>query len=282
MYTENLKTLPECVEIPVNESGLTLKLNLIRRGSFLMGSRGYFMTEEPVHKVTIPFDFYLGVFPVTQCQYSVWARLNDVKTDWFLSEGQNHPAYSVDWFSVNQFCQWLGKCWQEFTESQGDGIDQLCKSMQVSLPSEAQWEYACSAWLQAEGEHTEDRVCTEYHSGDSQVALSLAGWYGLNSSGKTHDVGLKQPNRHGLFDMHGNVSELCRDDWRSDSYCYQPNVSVNPVSQNKQQLTRGPAHVIRGGSCLSSASDCRAASRRLLPPVTRPGMHGFRVGLFPA
>ena len=72
MCTKNSTNLPESIEIPLNESGLTLGLNLIRRVSFYMGARGYFMNEEPVHKVIVPFDFYLGVFPVTQRQYSVW------------------------------------------------------------------------------------------------------------------------------------------------------------------------------------------------------------------
>ena len=275
----NSISLPDSVSIPLHEGGPSLRLNLIRRGSFLMGARGYFSVEEPVHEVSIPFDFYLGIYPVTQRQYSIWARLNDIKVDWFHTVGDFHPAYSVDWFSANQFCQWLDARWRKTNEEQNNA--QIQDGLHVNLPTEAQWEYACSAWIWNEGECIDSRIYTDYHAGDAATALSQAGWYGLSSDGKTHDVGQKLPNRHGLYDMHGNVGELCRDDWGADSYRYSPDGAANPVWKNKVKNSSGPAHVLRGGSCLASATDCRAASRRLLQPRSRPGFNGFRVGLFP-
>jgi formylglycine-generating enzyme required for sulfatase activity len=107
--------------------------------------------------------------------------------------------------------------------------------MQMTLPTEAQWEYAARA----------DEV-GPYSGG----TLDQVGWYDENSGG-THAVGGKKPNGWGLHDMHGNVYEWCTD-W----YGEQLANSTDPAG-----AASGTGRVIRGGSWDSVASSCRVANR---------------------
>nr|MBO6295325.1 SUMF1/EgtB/PvdO family nonheme iron enzyme [Schwartzia sp. (in: firmicutes)] len=83
------------------------------------------------------------------------------------------------------------------------------------------------------------------------------GWYGGNNGGKTHPVGLKCPNGWGLFDMHGNVWERCRD-WYGT---YPTNEATDPVDSSS-----GSDRVNRGGSWSNNASYCRSADRGYFDP----------------
>jgi formylglycine-generating enzyme required for sulfatase activity len=93
----------------------------------------------------------------------------------------------------------------------------------------------------------------EYNTGDTEEDLAKAGWYAANSGGKTHPVGLKEPNAWGLHDMHGNVWEWCQGE--------------DP----------GGIHVLRGGSWVDSARWCRSAYRFWWWPDDRDRIFGFRV-----
>jgi formylglycine-generating enzyme required for sulfatase activity len=100
----------------------------------------------------------------------------------------------------------------------------------LSLPSEAQWEYACRAG-----------ATTRYYTGDTENDLDRAGWYDQNSGGTLHPVGAKEPNAFGLYDMHGNVFEWCGDWYESDYYAQSP--KENPAGPES-----GSYRVLRGGS----------------------------------
>ena len=127
----------------------------------------------------------------------------------------------------------------------------------MSLPTEAQWEYACRAGT------------TGAYAGD----LDEMGWYWDNSGDEIHPVGQKKPNAWGLYDMHGNVWEWCKD-WYSNSYV--SNDKNNPVGHSS-----GSFRVFRGGSWFNYASYCRVASRGYHSPGNRYYNLGFRVVLLP-
>ena len=105
--------------------------------------------------------------------------------------------------------------------------------LNVGLPSEAQWEYACRAGTD-----------TEYATGDGEAALHDAGWYTGNSNDETHDVGLTLANRFGLYDMHGNVWEWCADAFDEHAYKKRVNDVCDPFIDGDNDANR----VIRGGS----------------------------------
>ena len=252
-----------------------------------MGARGYDANEEPVHEVEITQDFYLGVYPVTQAQFRAWTASENIDhTNDFEGRDQN-PAENMDWHEARQYCQWL---------MQLDSASSLPRSYQARLPTEAEWEYACSAWQDTAG----GRIYTQYHTGDGATALKEAGWYGyyINSGNvseeSTRPVGQLTPNRYGLHDMHGNVWEWCLDARHDDEFRYGAGCMDDPFRADNSGGLIHPGmlpldadelektnRVQRGGPWGGRATHCRAAFRGSFHSVNRNWNLGFRVGLFP-
>jgi formylglycine-generating enzyme required for sulfatase activity len=140
------------------------------------------------------------------------------------------------------FCQKL---------SQATGVE-------IRLPREAEWEYACRAGTK-----------TRFSFGDdpNYTQLGEYGWYSANSNGQTHPVGKKKGNPWGLYDMHGNVWEWCAD-WYDEKYYGKSAVSDPPGA------TAGSARVVRGGSWVSSPRSLRAADRSGDVPSFADGLLG--------
>jgi len=144
----------------------------------------------------------------------------------------------VSWEECRSFCEKL-------SEKLG---------LTVSLPTEAQWEYACRAGT------------TGAHAGD----LGEMGWFQVYSGEETHHpVGQKKPNAWGLYDMHGNVWEWCQDWYDEDYYTESP--TSDPTGPNS-----GSIRVYRGGGWFSYAQDCRSAIRYSYSPDDRNSNLGFR------
>jgi len=128
-----------------------------------------------------------------------------------------------------------------------------------SLPTEAQWEYACRAG-------STSRFCF----GDDESGLGEYAWYVGHSDSKTHPVGEKKPNAWGLYDMHGNVWEWCQDWW--DEGDYAKSSSDDPTGP-----ATGSRHVLRGGGCRNLPGECRLADHSFSEPGNRYHNHGLRV-----
>jgi len=131
------------------------------------------------------------------------------------------------------------------------------------LPTEAQWEYACRAG-----------TATRFSFGDDESALADYGWFGGNVGGEqyAHGVGQKRANPWGLYDMHGNVGEWCRD-W------YEATLSGG---NDPERSVGGSSRVLRGGGWVGPARHCRSAIRGKRPPANRDPYLGFRVALNPS
>jgi formylglycine-generating enzyme required for sulfatase activity len=236
----------------------------IPAGRFLMGSRGFYHDEEPIHQVIIPRDFYLGTFVVTQAQYrAVATRCAALKKNPDPShfKGDRHPVECVSWLDASAFCDWLTA-----SKSLPSGL------AQARLPAEAEWEYACRAGSR-----------TEYYSGDGEATLSEVAWFENNSESRTHAVD-ELPEKHplGLHGLHGNVWEWCADVYDSQAYRQRADgweacawSETDAGIKKSSEITR----VLRGGSCFNSAGDCRSAYRSGFGPVGRFGLNGFRVCL---
>lgn len=237
-------------------NGCKLELVRIPAGTFLMGGlwteRGY-AGDEPQHAVTISKAFYMGKYEVTWKQY--WHVAQTMNR--FRDEGM--PVDSVSWNDAQEFCRKL-------SERTGK---------RVRLPTEAEWEYACRAGTK-----------TRFYTGDRDADVERAGWCGAKSRGgenpaqPTHIVGQKEPNRWGLYDMHGNVWEWCQD-WYGP---YPAGPVVDP-----QGPASGDSRVLRGGAWHNNWNDsldmCRSAARSKAPPDKRGdpshslfhSYNGFRV-----
>lgn len=114
--------------------------------------------------------------------------------------------------------------------------------MRVTLPTEAQREYACRAGTK-----------TRYYSGDKEDDLRKIAWYRENSGDAPHEVGKKEPNAFGLYDMLGNVCEPCVDVLLSR---YDAIKDTDPKGHED-----GVSGMMRGGCWQYGAKSCRAAAR---------------------
>ncbi|MCY2931807.1 MAG: formylglycine-generating enzyme family protein [Planctomycetota bacterium] len=223
--------------------GVTMKLAVIRAGTFTMGSpedEADRRTDEgPPHAVTISKPFCMGMYEVTQEQYEAVTGRNPS-----TFKGKQNPVENVSWDDAVEFCKKL---------SQKTGKT-------VRLPTEAQWEYACRAGSK-----------TAFSYGDDADYRNLGdyAWNAGNSGGSPHPVGGKKPNAWGLYDMHGNVWEWCAD-WYAESY-------VNPGALDPQGPGAGTGRVLRGGGWIYHAPRCRSAHRDWGAPDLRDSSDGFRV-----
>ena len=221
----------ESVYLDLGE-GVTMKLNRIPAGNFVMGSpqteqgRG---KDEVQHLATISKPYYLGVYEVTQLQYMAVTGANPSSF-----AGLNNPVESVSWNDAAGFCDKLS----------------AITGRNARLPTEAEWEYACRAG-----------TATAYGTGDS-LGPDQAN-YDRSGRGRTMPVGSFPANALGLFDMHGNVWEWCAD-W----YGTYPEEAVKDPKGPESGLSR----VLRGGSWRSGADGCRSAKRLRGDPGDRYGV----------
>ena len=137
-----------------------------------------------------------------------------------------HPVERVPWNLVQTFIQRLNRI-EGLTDCKGTPSD---PSGCYRLPTEAEWEYAARGGTQ-----------TAYSFGDDLSNVTDHAWCWKNSGGKTHPVGLKQPNAYGLYDMHGNVAE-----WVQDDYALRLPGGDDPLHKNP--WWRKGRRVSRGGS----------------------------------
>ncbi|MBR5530959.1 MAG: formylglycine-generating enzyme family protein [Bacteroidaceae bacterium] len=158
-------------------------------------------------------------------------------------KGDNLPVENVNWYECQEFIRKLN----ELT------------GKQFRLPTEAEWEYAARGGKRSYGAK---------YAGDNDI--DNVAWYWDNSNKTTHPVGRKRANELGLYDMSGNVFEWCQD-WKGD---------YSTVSQtNPQGPATGTRRVLRGGSWLNVARDCRLSYRYDIGPDRRCSNFGLRLAL---
>ena len=235
-----LATKPALGEAWVVE-GVGVKMVPIAAGSFAMGSTNGDYDEKPVTRVKLTKPYWLGATEVTQGQWEAIMGSNPS-----TSKGGDLPVERVSYEDAMEFCRKL-------TERERAG-DRLPAGYEYTLPTEAQWEYACRAGT----------------TGDYAGNLDAMGWYGGNSGRTTHAVGGKQANAWGLYDMHGNVWEWCLDGY----FLYAGGSVTDP-----RGASSGPTRVVRGGTWGHGAVDCRSANRYSFSPGNGYDDVGFRLAL---
>jgi formylglycine-generating enzyme required for sulfatase activity len=263
---------------------LGMKLSLIPPGEFEMGSPGSEAdrsTDEHLHRVRISRPYYLGVYEVTQEEWesvmgsnpSWFSRSGDGKNDVSGLDTSRFPVESISWEEASEFCRKLSAREGEL----------------YRLPTEAEWEYACRGGVKS-----------AYYFGDDRSQLQTYAWFANNSGRSTldsdklwetyrttpqkyleallanqchpHLVGAKKPNPFGLYDMHGNVWEWCRDYYAKDYYQSAPSTDPENTTPDKDSY-----RVCRGGSWFSNARDSRSAYRSWSTATNRGSNIGFRV-----
>jgi formylglycine-generating enzyme required for sulfatase activity len=237
--------------------GVSLNMIWINSGSFTMGSPENELgrqASEVQHRVTLTKGYWLGKYEVTQAQYKAVTG-----SDPSSFKGADLPVEQVSWDDAMAFCKKL----TEIEKAAG----RLSKRYEYTLPTEAQWEYACRA-----GTTTALNNGRDLSDPMQSPEMNPVGWYRPNSNTQTHPVGEKNPNAWGLYDMHGNVHEWCLD-WSGD----YPTSSVT----DPEGPATGSSRVIRGGNWGLAARFCRSAARGGGEPGNSNRSIGFRVAIVP-
>ncbi|SEA76955.1 Formylglycine-generating enzyme, required for sulfatase activity, contains SUMF1/FGE domain [Thiothrix caldifontis] len=228
--------------------GVRQDFRWIEPGTFLMGSpedEAERRSNEIQHEVTLSKGFWLANTAVTQ---SLWETV--MGNNFSRFKDKNHPVDNVSWNDAQAFISKMNSMKEE---------------LQLSLPTEAQWEYACRAGTstpfylgeQINSERANFNGTTPYNNGRESEFRQ-----------QTVEVGTLHPNDWGLYEMHGNVQEWCQN-WFSN-YPVQPSL-IDPIGPET-----GEHRVLRGGSWFSNGSGCRAAYRDYGSPTYRSGGYGFR------
>lgn len=278
--------------------GVTMKLVRIPAGEFVMGSREGEADERPPTQVSIGPDFWMGACEVTNEQYGRFDPAHDsgIFAKRFRGPdgpglslaGTRRPAVRVSWHRAMAFCRWLGRR----------------AGMPVTLPTEAQWEYACRAGS-AEPLYyggVEADFSPYANVADKALGVPPGPTGGLKSNITAHfgkgvflsavfggnipcesrfddgtagtaDVGSYRPNPWGLHDMHGNAAEWTRTTYRPYPY---------HETDGRTEISAAGRKVIRGGSWVDRPQRCRSAFRLSYPAWQRVHNVGFRVVCRPA
>jgi formylglycine-generating enzyme required for sulfatase activity len=232
---------PDTPEEIITKSGI--QMVYLPGGEFTMGSARGDPDEAPPHRVKLT-SFLMDKFEVTHAMF-VQAQLPD-PSHW--QDQTNKPVERVRWRDAKQYCnersllEGLPPCYNERTAAWECNYDALG----YRLPTEAEWEYAARAGT--------DR---DYDFGPV-THLKQYSWFEENSGMRTHPVGQKKPNRWGLYDLYGNVSEWCEDIYAADYYAHSPAVDPAGPPNPGKDVKR----VLRGGSWKASADMCRVDFRQ--------------------
>jgi len=270
---------------PTSSTGI--EMVTITGGTFIMGSPSteYDRSDdETQHSVTLS-SFYMSKYQVTQEQYQAVMGTNPSKfTSAVAGESSTPgklPVEVVSWYDALVFCNKLsikeglnpvyiisgstdpavwGSVPTVWTSTWNAVVMDKSKNG-YRLPTEAEWEYACRAGTTTAFNNGNDD-CTD------TTSVGAVAWYFYNSGSKTHQVGLKTANAWELYDMHGNIFEMCWD-W----YDYYSSSSTN----NPKGPVTGSYRVSRGGNYYRLGNEQRSAARAKGSPHSRSDGSGFRL-----
>ncbi|MBQ0074680.1 MAG: SUMF1/EgtB/PvdO family nonheme iron enzyme [Prevotella sp.] len=222
----------------IPDKNFTIEMVKVDGGTFTMGSTAADAEEDeaPCRKITLS-TYYISKYEITQAQ---WHSVMSNKKQGNSKNGRL-PVYNVTWEKVQVFIERINKK----------------TGRRFRLPTEAEWEYAARGGIN--GRHFS-------YSGDRE--LDSIAWYSGNSVERVHPVGQLKPNELGIYDMSGNVWEMCSD-WYGN---YEGDNLKNPKGTR-----RGDWHVIRGGCWNSSSTECRNTFRQDESLLTATMAIGFRL-----
>ena len=216
-------------------------------------------SDNKEHSVSLS-AYYIGQTEVTQ---ELWKAVMGNNPSTFTDSVKN-PVEQVSWYDCIEFCNELtaeimGEEHCVYT-IRGSSVTADFSQKGFRLPTEAEWEYAAM-----------DGRYHTYAGTNNEASLKDYAWYDANSGDKTHEVGTKQANKYGIYDMSGNVQEWCWD-WYS---------SGTPTSgqSDPKGAASGDVRVVRGGSWDRIAGVAARAYRDFYGPVYRGLNLGLRVAM---
>jgi formylglycine-generating enzyme required for sulfatase activity len=254
--------------------------------------------EQPQHRVRLTQPYYLGTFEVTKGQFAKFVADQNYRTEaerdgeggfgwngtkqefegrdpkytwksWGVDQSDNSPVVNVSWNDAVAFCEWLSRK----------------EGKTYRLPTEAEWEYACRGGTTTLWSHGDDpeRLASVGNIWDAAAKKMFTKYSqdrGINANDGwefTAPIGRFEPNRFGLYDMHGNVWEWCADWYDPNAYASRAGVTTNPSVLSASEDRR----VLRGGGWYDFANGARSSDRGRNSPDDRLNDTGFRVARTP-
>ncbi len=270
------------------------EMALVKAGTFQMGDEVGDLWDgtRPVHTVTLTYAFWMGIHETTFEEYDAFCESTErpYAYDHGWERGAR-PVIYVSWWDAIAYCNWLSAREGlqpayneagELLDRNGNVTTDITTVAGYRLPTEAEWEYAAAGGHQAPaprfrfaGSDDIDEVAWyfgnsgEYEFTGSALGIDYSRHGGTAIQGiSTHPVGQKQPNELGLYDMSGNVWEWCHD-WYGE---YTTESQSNPIG-----AATGHVRVMRGGSWIFGANDCRVGNRFYRSRHDKIFRLGFRV-----
>jgi len=240
---------------------MKLEMTWIPAGTFTMGTNSGEKDQAPAHEVTISNPFWMGTYEVSQRQFKMINSANPSRTVHLAS-----PVDSITWEEATAFCSRL-------TERER-AAGRLPDGFVYRLPTEAEWEYACRAGTDTlysfGGDYTILHKYGNYRDKSNPAPVSWRDDSHSDGSPESSFPGKYQPNKFGLYDMHGNLREWCLDWYGS----YGGGSATDPSGSSK-----GSKRVVRGGAWTDSYQACASAARESDEPGRKFYGNGFRVVL---
>lgn len=245
LYAKPKPTIPDSLQVlHFDVNGVPFDMQRVEGGVFVMGGtreqhRERISTDLPTHTVALD-AYYIASTEVTQ---ALWKA---VMPEWEFFEELYLPNFPISYISWND-CQ-------EFVRR----LDSIT-GMPFRLPTEAEWEFAARGGNRSKG----------FRFAGGNIVENVS--WGLSNAGfRTHEVGKKQPNEVGLYDMTGNVSEWCSD-WYAP---YHFGTVPNP-----QGPTTGKEKIIRGSSYSNCQDNSYLSHRYMAVPTEATSYCGMRLAL---
>ena len=258
----------------------------IEDGTFTMGSSYSEIDRasdgsEQEHVVAISKAFYIGVFELTGSQE------NRIKSGTYPPPYGPPITENYKPTTAKRFTEMRGEdygiTWPTKTDHRVDSTSVLGKLRSLTgnglifdLPTEAQWELACRD--KGDGTYYGSEYLNDgtHFSNEAELVTGLMNiaWFKVNSSGSCQEVGTKNPGTNGLYDMHGNLTEMCLDWYQT--IIFSPSTTTDPVGP-----ATGEERICRGGSYYFEQDKCRIATRQYHAPQEYMTHHGFRFVLIP-
>ena len=247
----------------------------VKGGAFLMGSpesENWRSDDELQHKVILS-DFYISRYEVTQKEYKSLTGENPSSF-----QGDNRPVENVSWLDAIKFCNMKSEH-ENLTpvyEINGDRVTWNLSANGYRLPTEAEWEFACRAGTLTPF-NLEHSIGAEEANFYGHYPYEIEENYFSQSKlstkpgiyrGETVNIASFEPNKLGLYDMHGNVAEWCWDVYGA----YSSHEQTNPTGPES-----GTRRVNRGGGWNDFAKNMRSAYRAAAPQERKLYNVGFRL-----
>jgi formylglycine-generating enzyme required for sulfatase activity len=263
---------------------------LIPAGYFAMGDSLDGNNDAPIHAVYVS-AFFMDRYEVTKAKWNevaAWAATNGYDIDVNTASGKapNHPANFMTWYACVKWCnarsekEGLTPCYVVGGETYKTGNSEpscIWTANGCRLPTEAEWEKAARGGLSSKRFPWGDLITHDlanYQSSVSEVydVSSSRGYHPLYYDGTTpytSPVGAFAPNGFGLFDMAGNLDELCWDWYTSDYFRSSP-------AEDPEGPATGSLRVLRGGRWSNLSPYCCVADRACIGPTEIRNTLGFR------